>query len=141
MANGAGPSLNKGSLVARNINIDFQLYPLCADDIEIAEHLFVSCHFSQTVWQVIALWCNILSVFAFRISDILEMQNYIPTSKKKKVLNVVFITVFRSIWKMRNESLFSQKAPSIAKVVEEVKTLGFLRIRNRSRTLTMTWDD
>ncbi|KAF5763306.1 hypothetical protein HanXRQr2_Chr15g0678731 [Helianthus annuus] len=47
----------------------------------------------------------------------------------------------RSIWKMRNESLFSQKAPSIAKVVEEVKTLGFLRIRNRSRTLTMTWDD
>ncbi|MFS8033629.1 hypothetical protein Hanom_Chr17g01571811 [Helianthus anomalus] len=72
---------------------------------------------------------------------ILELQNYIPRSKKKKVLNVVFITVFRSIWKMRNESLFSQKVPSIAKVVEEVKALGFLWIKNRSRTSTMTWDD
>ncbi|KAM0052375.1 hypothetical protein Hdeb2414_s0007g00247511 [Helianthus debilis subsp. tardiflorus] len=32
-----------------------------------------------------------------------------------------------------------KKAPSIAKVVEEVKALGFLWIRNRSQTSTMTW--
>ncbi|KAF5772602.1 putative reverse transcriptase zinc-binding domain-containing protein [Helianthus annuus] len=38
------------SLSHRNIDVPSTLCPLCGDDQETAEHLFVTCGFAQHVW-------------------------------------------------------------------------------------------
>lgn len=42
---------------------------------------------------------------------------------------------------MRNDWLFEGKPFSIGKLVEEVKILSFLWVRNRAKAHSLTWDN
>ncbi|KAL8231499.1 hypothetical protein R6Q57_001277 [Mikania cordata] len=46
-----------------------------------------------------------------------------------------------SLWHARNNKLFNNNPISIARIKEEIKSLGFLWIRARSRAPQLTWDD
>ncbi|MFS8013371.1 hypothetical protein Hanom_Chr14g01332131 [Helianthus anomalus] len=55
--------------------------------------------------------------------------------KEKKAFHVVTLII---IWRMRNEVEFKRTSNSASKVIEEVKTLGFLWIKNRSKEASIT---
>ncbi|KAF5762723.1 hypothetical protein HanXRQr2_Chr15g0672181 [Helianthus annuus] len=115
---------------------------LCGEYEETSEHLFVGCHFAQTVWLVIEQWCKIPSMFAFSLRDILDHHNMIHgCKKKKKVFNAIAQVVLWSIWRMRNEVLYGRGSPNISKVIEEAKNMAYHWIKNRSRSLHWTWEE
>ncbi|KAJ0954872.1 putative reverse transcriptase zinc-binding domain-containing protein [Helianthus annuus] len=61
------------ALRRRNINLADPMCRLCRDCLESIDHIFTACHFSQTVWQVVATWCHIQPIFAFHVKDLLDI--------------------------------------------------------------------
>ncbi|KAJ0511624.1 putative RNA-directed DNA polymerase [Helianthus annuus] len=130
------------ALAARNIQIADTRCLLCEEYDETCDHLFVACQFTQSIWLIMAQWCRSQPTFAFSLKDILEAHKAVHGSKKKKlVFNAIAQVVIWSVWRMRNEVLFGQASPSVSKVVEEVKSLTFLWIKNRSGSSNWSWND
>ncbi|KAJ0567250.1 hypothetical protein HanIR_Chr06g0282671 [Helianthus annuus] len=53
---------------------------------------------------------------------------------------VILITCWQ-IWRSRNEAVFSSKEPSIARIVEDVKSLSLLWIKNRANRSDIVWSE
>ncbi|KAJ0558404.1 putative reverse transcriptase zinc-binding domain-containing protein [Helianthus annuus] len=129
------------ALIRRQINITDASCVLCGECMESSEHLFVACHFAQTVWQNIASWCKIPPIVAFDFKDLLDLHDFSSgPQKRKKTMQAIFHIVIWCIWKTRNEVIFRNSQPNVIKVLEEVKSLGYLWVKNRSRETSITWE-
>ncbi|KAJ0469888.1 putative reverse transcriptase zinc-binding domain-containing protein [Helianthus annuus] len=112
----------------------------CGEYDETCDHIFVSCGFAQAVWQIVYQWCKHPAFIAFSLRDILEQHRYIKsTNKKRKAFHAISLTTIWSIWRTRNEMVYSGRPASIAKVIEEVKTMSFNWIKYRSKS-SVTWE-
>ncbi|XP_035845911.1 uncharacterized protein LOC118492187 [Helianthus annuus] len=130
----------KSALMRRNIQVGSEICVFCEDMEEITEHLFTVCALTSGVWQGIAEWCNVPSIFAFDIHDLIELYKRIPGSdlKRKVFQGIVIITCWR-IWKARNEKVFSNTSTTVVSIVMDVKALGFLWFRIRSNDVLVDW--
>ncbi|XP_035837150.1 uncharacterized protein LOC118485040 [Helianthus annuus] len=132
----------KCALSARNIPVQDLRCLLCNEYDESSEHLFVSCHFAQIIWQNIASWCKIPPIIAFDVKDLLDLHGYSSVSKKrKKAIHAIVLVTFWGIWRMRNEVTFRQGSPNTVKVLEEIKAMAYLWVKNRSKEAQLSWDD
>lgn len=130
------------ALRRRNIEIDTMACSLCGVDDETVDHLFSGCGVAGEVWRCLSSWCSIPEIFGFDFKDILEAHKFSPLSPgKKDVLHgLVMITCWR-IWKARNEKRFSAKRVSAVEIFEDIRILGFLWFKNRSKYKNTTWED
>ncbi|XP_076931546.1 uncharacterized protein LOC143596729 [Bidens hawaiensis] len=73
------------SLAKRNIPFGSLLCPFCSEELETAEHLFVTCQFAHLVWSVISCWCKVPPIYAFSTRDLLELHRFscLPNRKAK----------------------------------------------------------
>ncbi|XP_021996413.1 uncharacterized protein LOC110893637 [Helianthus annuus] len=132
----------KCALIRRNITIHDNLCVLCGDFAETSEHIFVTCQFAQMVWQNIADWCNIPPIIAFGVNDLLDLHGAASRSRKKrKALHAVILVSIWSLWKLRNEAVFRQVNPSTTKVLDEIKAVAYLWVKNRSKMVALTWEN
>ncbi|XP_021995963.1 uncharacterized protein LOC110893153 [Helianthus annuus] len=130
------------ALAARSIPVNDRTCIMCGSYDESSEHLLVSCQFAQMVWQNIALWCSIPPIIAFDLKDMLTLHEVCTVfGKKRKVLHAVILVAIWSIWKSRNEAVFQQKSPNMTKTLDEIKAMAYLWVKNRSRSMTLTWED
>ncbi|KAL8217461.1 hypothetical protein R6Q57_020834, partial [Mikania cordata] len=84
---------------------------------------------------------DIPPIFAFQIKDLLEIATiHKGDNTKKHLIHAVIIIGVWCIWKTRNEVIFNGSTPSIGRIVEEVKSMGFLWIKNRSKYHALDWD-
>ncbi|XP_022031149.1 uncharacterized protein LOC110932099 [Helianthus annuus] len=132
----------KCALAALSIPVQSRSCVLCGNYDETSEHIFVSCQFAQMIWQNIAGWCMIPPIIAFDIKDLLTLHEISSgSSRKKKALCVVMLVTFWSIWKTRNEVVFEQTVPNTTKILDEIKAMTYLWVKNRSKMATLTWED
>ncbi|KAJ0520325.1 putative RNA-directed DNA polymerase [Helianthus annuus] len=129
------------ALRRRNITTQNPMCRLCGDFEESMEHMFVSCQFSQLVWQVISQWCHVTPIYAFEFRDLLLLYQTMGGSKKqRKAFYAVVLTALWSLWRSRNNAVFNNKSPQVAGVIEETKSLSFLWVKNRSKSRTLSWE-
>ncbi|KAJ0780983.1 putative RNA-directed DNA polymerase [Helianthus annuus] len=130
------------ALADRNIPMQDRRCIMCGDYDETSEHIFVSCQVAQVIWQNVARWCSIPPVIAFGLKDILSIHEYSSSSatKKKALYAVVLITIW-SIWKSRNEAVFQHKLPDTTKILDEIKAMAYLWVKNRAKMASLTWED
>ncbi|KAJ0917333.1 putative reverse transcriptase zinc-binding domain-containing protein [Helianthus annuus] len=115
---------------------------LCNDGLESADHLFRSCIVASEVWFLISKWCNISPISAFSLKDLLEVHEFSGLGAKAKIiLKGIIMVGWWCIWLARNNRRFSNKLRSAASIVHDIKSLGFLWYRNRSKCRDITWED
>ncbi|KAF5790976.1 putative RNA-directed DNA polymerase [Helianthus annuus] len=131
----------RSALARRNVPVPNQLCVLCGEYEETCDHIFVSCHFAQSVWQNIAVWCKIPPIIAFGINDLLSLHVSIPGSKRRKAVHAIVMVAIWSIWKIRNDVVFRQVSPIFTKALDEIKSMAYLWIKNRSKVVTLSWED
>ncbi|KAJ0757712.1 putative RNA-directed DNA polymerase [Helianthus annuus] len=129
------------ALARRNVPISNQMCVLCGDYIETSDHVFVSCHFAQSIWQNLAIWCRLPPIIAFGIKDLLTLHGSRASSRMGKAIHAVVLVAFWSIWKMRNEVVFKQAVPNVAKSLDEIKSMAFLWVKSRSKVVSLTWEN
>ncbi|XP_076944940.1 uncharacterized protein LOC143615794 [Bidens hawaiensis] len=130
------------ALAKRNILVSSLDCPICGKGMETVDHVFISCDFSQAVWCLISQWCKVPSIYAFSVRDLVELHRYasFPTDKAKAFHAVCLVTIW-CIWKKRNDVVKKGGQVHPRSLIEEVKPLGFLWIRNRSKRRGLPWED
>ncbi|XP_021980093.1 uncharacterized protein LOC110876227 [Helianthus annuus] len=130
------------ALVDRNIPVQDRTCIMCGDYDETSEHIFVSCQVAQVIWQNAAIWCSIPPVIAFDLKDILSLHEFCSSlaMKKKAVYAVILVTIW-SIWKSRNEAVFQHKPPNTTRILDEIKAVAYLWVKNRAKMVSLTWED
>ncbi|XP_021980702.1 uncharacterized protein LOC110876851 [Helianthus annuus] len=132
----------KWALARRNIPVQNQFCVFCGDYEETCDHVFVSCHFAQTIWQNLAAWCMIPPIIAFGINDLLTLHVSSSASRKKrKVIHALVLVTFWSIWKSRNEVVFRQLIPNTTRNLDEIKSMTFLWVKSRSKVASLSWEE
>ncbi|KAJ0508307.1 putative reverse transcriptase zinc-binding domain-containing protein [Helianthus annuus] len=128
------------ALVRRGINISSSVCPLCCEVDESIDHLFSSCFVSSTVWQNISAWCGLSPALLFSTDDVLGMHNCIRNGQvKQKLVQCVVKIGCWLIWKHRNEVVFKSARVNIGSILDDLRTTGFLWIKNRSK-LDIEWE-
>ncbi|XP_076917434.1 uncharacterized protein LOC143577506 [Bidens hawaiensis] len=129
------------ALQRRSIPIVNDLCNFCHLQMECTEHVFTGCPFVSEVWQQVWRWCNIPAQVIFHVSDLLGIhKSAMSGQRQRETLYAVVLTTFWSVWRARNEAVFNHKEPSVQAIVEEVKVMIFLSIRNRATMGNMTWE-
>ncbi|KAJ0834798.1 putative reverse transcriptase zinc-binding domain-containing protein [Helianthus annuus] len=130
------------ALAHRNINMVSVCCPLCRDKDESSFHLFAECYVSSVVWEMISSWLNIPPIYAFTIEDLLQVhQNISGPTALKKMVQAIVLTACWSIWKQRNETIFSSSRVDIPKILAEIKSASFLWIKNRAKMYSLDFSD
>ncbi|KAJ0480923.1 putative reverse transcriptase zinc-binding domain-containing protein [Helianthus annuus] len=131
----------KSALARRNVPIPNQSCVFCGVYVESCDHVFVSCHFAQMVWQNLAGWLRMQPIIAFGIQDLLTLHGSSSGSRRKKAILAIILVAFWCIWKTRNEIVFRQVVPNFARTLDEIKSMAFLWIKNRSKANSSTWEE
>ncbi|XP_021995690.1 uncharacterized protein LOC110892858 [Helianthus annuus] len=97
---------------------------------------------SNVLWNFVSKWCRVPQIFAFSVQDLLE--SYVTCGLKepeKLIFQGVLIIACWSLWKVRNEARFRNVPVKIEKVISEVKALGFLWVKNRTKFKKLSWEN
>ncbi|MFS7924867.1 hypothetical protein Hanom_Chr03g00277651 [Helianthus anomalus] len=115
---------------------------LCKSEAESVDHLFTSCITATILWQKNSQWCRISPIFAFSFKDLLEIHRdkYLD-HRVKPVVHGIIISACWCLWLARNKAIFSGFDAKAGSIFSEVKSLGFLWYKNRSKNWSISWPD
>ncbi|MFS7953394.1 putative reverse transcriptase zinc-binding domain-containing protein [Helianthus anomalus] len=130
------------ALRRRGITVSDEMCPLCKMEFESVEHLFTSCVTAVVLWQKISRWCRIAPIYAFSFRDLLEVHKGSSISAKDKVIiqGIIFISCW-CLWLARNRAVFSDSEIKVEGVFSEVRSLGYLWFKHRSKSSSVSWLD
>lgn len=130
----------KVALRRRNISHGDCLCEFCEEADESVEHIFTVCRVANGVWNGIANWVLLPSIYLFSVKDIVEVVTNSGWSKnKKEILYGILMVACWRIWKARNEKVFNQTTRNVVEIVSDVKALSYLWFRNRGRNSVVDW--
>nr|GEY37462.1 reverse transcriptase domain, reverse transcriptase zinc-binding domain protein [Tanacetum cinerariifolium] len=121
------------NLDARGIDLHSVRCPICDEDVETPQHLFIDCIVASRLWSMVANF--------WRIDDYLkDLPNLITwgdTANLLQPLKACFDAVIQTtlwvIWRFRNRICFDAKPPRKDTLVDEIKNLSHLWIKHRNR--------
>ncbi|XP_076924741.1 uncharacterized protein LOC143587302 [Bidens hawaiensis] len=130
------------TLAKRNISVRSLLCPICGELEESVEYVFVSCGLAQCMWSLVSQWCKTPVFFLFSFRVILELHKFSKFPKDKaRVFHAVCLIAIWSLWKRRNALVHKGSPIHLVSLVEEIKVLGFLWIKNRWKRRCLIWKD
>ncbi|KAF1868729.1 hypothetical protein Lal_00036167 [Lupinus albus] len=118
------------ALVKRGVtllNDGDSLCVLCKSHPETATHLFSSCNFSYSVWQLIYNWLGITSALPF--SPINHYSSFLGLAKDRKrwkLWSIIWITTIWVLWLARNDFVFNNTKPSLHQILNSIKVKSWL---------------
>lgn len=122
----------KDALIRRGINVDNPGCIFCGSSGESMDHILTGCGFTNELWNAIEIWCRLPPMVVFSSKDLVFLHTHVKGSSVRKVLiQSVILVACWVIWKSRNNMIFNNSKANITVMLKEVKTLGFLWVKNR----------
>ncbi|XP_022041679.1 uncharacterized protein LOC110944328 [Helianthus annuus] len=129
------------ALSRRNIMGENLFCVWCETSDESIEHVLTGCPVSAGVWNAITNWCRIPGMFVFHVKDLVEFHEHCGVSGiYKTVIHGIIIIACWRMWKARNDKVFANKDTSVAEMVADIKSLGFLCYKHRLKQGVVDWD-
>ncbi|GKD76252.1 RNA-directed DNA polymerase, eukaryota, reverse transcriptase zinc-binding domain protein [Tanacetum coccineum] len=70
------------NLDARGIELHSIRCPLCDEDIETEEHIFVRCKIALDTWRDVLKWWNIINIHFNNLYDVIHLADYVLIAGK-----------------------------------------------------------
>ncbi|GJS70033.1 RNA-directed DNA polymerase, eukaryota, reverse transcriptase zinc-binding domain protein [Tanacetum coccineum] len=70
------------NLNARGIELHSIRCPLCDEDIETEEHIFVRCKIALDTWRNVLKWWNITNIHFNNLYNVIHLADYVPIAGK-----------------------------------------------------------
>ena len=128
------------NLYQRGIDLHSILCPVCDNDIETEEHLFVSCEVAKEIWSKVLTWLKIQNISitclhdAINLTDRVNIPNHLVAFFDAVVQSTIWF-----LWRFRNDMSFSLKRPSKDLILNDIKLASYNWISSRVRTVTLNW--
>ncbi|GKB14899.1 reverse transcriptase domain, reverse transcriptase zinc-binding domain protein, partial [Tanacetum coccineum] len=130
----------RSNLSNRDIDLDSVLCPICNEEIETEEHLFVKCEIAKKTWTEVLKWWNICNVRLENINDIFSLKNRVNFSPSTtKIFDAVIHSTIGILWRFRNYTTLAVKRPSKDLILNDVKQFTFSWICNRIKKAKCNW--
>lgn len=128
--------------IRRNVHILSMVCRVCGMEEETLEHSFSSCEVAARVWDFISHWCRIDRFFFFSVRDLpIIAQQLRGDAGWKQTVHLIIATSIWCIWRNRNDAVFNSIRRFADSVIDEVRLLSFIWIKNRSRYKTLSWEN
>ncbi|XP_076887980.1 uncharacterized protein LOC143538276 [Bidens hawaiensis] len=113
----------------------------CEEVEETVDHILVSCGLAQSLWCLIAQWCKVPPPFLFSFQDVLDLHNFVPVPREKaKIFQAICLCTSWCLWKSRNALVHNGVRKSLNGLVEEVKVVSYLWVKNRGKKANISWE-
>ncbi|GJR87366.1 hypothetical protein Tco_0211377 [Tanacetum coccineum] len=95
----------------RGYDIDsVEMFPICDDVVETEEHLFVDCKIARDTWINVLNWWRIPNTTFLSLQDVFQLADDSPLEAKfSRFFDAVIQTTIWSLWRFRNNVIFSLK--------------------------------
>ncbi|KAK1436444.1 hypothetical protein QVD17_02224 [Tagetes erecta] len=129
------------NLITRGVNIPTVACQLCTLESEDVDHLFVHCPISSQLWKMTSTWLGFPLDAENSIQSVCsKVYNYNGTSLRRKITSLITYSTIWTLWKTRNDWIFTKRAKTIGRLMEEVKLQSFNWINYRSSNLMVSWE-
>ena len=125
----------------RGIDIHSKRCPVCDEDLESNQHLFVDCFLAASLWRKIAYWWGFDDYPKQLQSLIVWGTSTNLNTLSKLCFDVVVQTTTWVIWRFRNRVCFDLKPPRKDTLEEEIKLLSHSWITHRLKKSHPLWID
>ncbi|GJR51855.1 RNA-directed DNA polymerase, eukaryota, reverse transcriptase zinc-binding domain protein [Tanacetum coccineum] len=103
------------------IDVGTTLCPICEDDVETVNHIFLSCDMAKDLWALLARWRELDIPICANISKWFAwLDSLHVTNKVRLILEGVGGTLLWSIWSFRNRSIFYSPPPKKAMLWDSI---------------------
>ena len=127
------------NLDVRGIDLHSVRCPICDEDVETSQHLFIDCIVASRLWSIIAKWWGI-DDFPKDLPNLITWGDAASLQQSLKVcFDAVIQTTLWVIWRFRNRICFDAKPPRKDTLVDEIKILSHLWIKRRNRNFNPNW--
>ncbi|GJX30645.1 RNA-directed DNA polymerase, eukaryota, reverse transcriptase zinc-binding domain protein [Tanacetum coccineum] len=135
-----GRMATRVNLDRRGIDLNSLRCPICDDDIETEKHIFVHCELARDTWKDVLRWWHIPNTSFQYLQDVISLADHSPLqSKSSRFFDAVVQTTIWSLWRFRNNTIFSTKRPSRVLLFNDIKTLSYHWITSRCRNSSFNW--
>ena len=129
-----GRMATRSNLDRRGMDLDSVRCPLCDNGIETEEHIFLHCKIAKDLWSDVFKWWRIPNVSFLSLHGLVHSADHTPLEGKfTRFFDAVVQTTIWSIWRYRNNVIFSSKKPSKDLIFNDIKTYSFNWIVSRGK--------
>nr|GEY24574.1 hypothetical protein [Tanacetum cinerariifolium] len=117
----------RSNLDLSGIDLNSTRCPVCDNDIETDEHLFISCNIAKETRLKVLSWCNIRNSNPIvSLLDAVNLADRVSLPKNQYIhFDVVVQTTLWVLCKFKNEMCFSLKRPSKDLIFNDIKQASF----------------
>ncbi|GJU13972.1 RNA-directed DNA polymerase, eukaryota, reverse transcriptase zinc-binding domain protein [Tanacetum coccineum] len=128
-----GRMATRSNLDRRVVDLDSVRCPLCNDGIEMKDHIFVHCKVTKELWSDVLKWWRIPNVSFPFLQDLVHLADHTPLGEKfTKFFDVVVQTTIWSIWRYKNNVIFSAKKPSKDLIFNDIKIFDSSPVKRKT---------
>jgi hypothetical protein len=111
--------------------------------LENAEHLFLGCDFFGRVWTQVLLWLGLSYAAPVRCRDHYLQFGHMAGLPhfSHSFIQLIWLACVWTIWKERNNRIFTQKATPISILSDRVKLLSFKWLKARLHSFVFSYHD
>ncbi|GJT27878.1 reverse transcriptase domain, reverse transcriptase zinc-binding domain protein [Tanacetum coccineum] len=110
----------------RGIDLNSVRCPICDEDVETEDHIFVHCNLARKIWKDVLLWWKVDNI---NVLSLLEAINLLDKVSLPPPLFALFDAVVQAtlwfLWRYRNEFAFSPKIPNLDLLFNDIKLFFF----------------
>ncbi|GKC64896.1 RNA-directed DNA polymerase, eukaryota, reverse transcriptase zinc-binding domain protein, partial [Tanacetum coccineum] len=114
------------NLDRRGVDLDSVRCPICDDAVQTEKHLFVDCKIARDTWINVLNWWRIPIITFQSLQDVFQLAYDSPLEAKfSRFFDAVIQTTIWSLWRFRNNVIFSRKKPAKDLLFNDIKILSF----------------
>ncbi|GJZ80126.1 hypothetical protein Tco_0644963 [Tanacetum coccineum] len=115
-------------------------YPVCDDDLETENHIFVHCATAKQIWIDILKWWNLHNLIPSNLFEAITLADRANlTSTLTYLLDGVIQSAIWTLWRNRNEITFKKKRSNKDVILNDVKLHSFNWISSRYSKKFCNW--
>ncbi|GJV31360.1 RNA-directed DNA polymerase, eukaryota, reverse transcriptase zinc-binding domain protein [Tanacetum coccineum] len=124
----------------RGIDVPSILCPICQEDVETANHIFLTCEMASTLWSMLDNWWEVEIHLYANMEDWISWLDTSHLSKKVRVfLDDVGGVLLWHIWSFRKALVFSISPLKKALLWDNIVSQSFMWISFRNPNLMFSW--
>ncbi|KAK9061829.1 hypothetical protein SSX86_019012 [Deinandra increscens subsp. villosa] len=124
--------MTRDALARRNVHIQSMSCPMCGDTEESVDHLFTGCMVATILWQHVANWGNIQSIFVFSVDNLVRLHLSVEGgSEKRQWIHALVYSAVSCLWNERNAVVLKNKPVYVESILSNTTSYCRFWVKHR----------